>query len=819
MKTIRFFLNIILIFITLATNAQIYKIDGHVADSLTKQNLAFVNIVINNNGTLGTTTDIDGNFEIRSRDEIKKLTFSYVGYKSKKIDITEGGKVSLQIIMQSENIELQEVVVNAGENPAHRIIENVIRNRKRNNPENLNSYSYTIFDRMILTLDTTLITDTALMNINNFVRRSDLMIMETVSEKYHKKPNKNKKEIKANFITGLSNPMYFYVIEGMQSLSFYDDFIRIDNKDYVNPITPGSTSRYFFNIESEVPAGGNDTIFQISFKPRRGATFDGLRGVLTIHSDGWAVANVKAEPAVETKPDALFNIKFKIQQLYTKVNDSVWFPQQLNTDIEFLEMFTDGKDEVYISAKPGQANTVKLLGIGKSYISDIKVNEDISDKIFGNTDIDIADNSTEKDEDFWRQYRNDSMSRRVARTNAFVKRMEEKADVDFDKFIGNTMTIIEDGCIPAGPVDIRLNDILSYNEADGFYAGFGAKTNQKVSKRISVGAYGGYWFAAKKPNYGGNFFVRMDKKHNLDMNLTFDRKFVKVGDYGFSRSEYNALDESYFKYYYTKWTTLNTSLSAELSRRFGRIFQGFVKFSVSGVDDDYHGNRNDYWGQFKISKLDFRLRIAFGERLMGGPKGLVVVERGKPEIWVGYQKGMKGVFSSPHNFDKIQLQFSDYWKFRYIGKTSLTIQAGYVFGDIPFNEVFSMFGTGSGFGIYATESFSTMGPNEFFCDRFAALFFSHNFGRLFKSNRFRPEFIIVTNIGIGDLEDRDRYTSTVHDFKSIKDGYYESGLAIGNILDLGTSHVGFACMYRYGPYSFDKMSDNFAYKIKITFSF
>lgn len=819
MKILKYLLNLILIINCLTSNAQTFGIKGHVADSTSKQNLAFVNIVVNNDGTLGTTTDIDGNFEIRSRNEIRNLTFSYVGYKSKTLTVEEVKKTNNKIFLQNENIELQEVIVHAGENPAHRIIENVIKNRKRNDPENLDSYSYTIFDRMILTLDTTLITDTALMNINNFVRRSDLMIMETVSEKYHKKPNKNKKEIKANIISGLSNPMYFYVIEGMQSLSFYDNFIKINDKDYVNPITPGSTSKYFFNIESKIPTGEGDTIFQISFKPRRGTTFDGLKGVLTIHSDCWAVANVKAEPATEPKPDALFNIKFKIQQLYTKVNDSVWFPHQLNTDIEFFEMFTDGKNEVYISAKPGQENTVKLLGIGKSYISNIKVNEEISNKTFGNTDIDIAEKSTERDDDFWRQFRNDSVSRRVAKTNAFVNRMEKKAGIDADKIIENAMTIMEDGCIPAGAVDIKLHDILSYNDANGFYLGFGAKTNQKMSKRISIGAYGGYWFAANKLNYGGNFFVRMDKKHNFDMNLAFDRKFQKVGHYGFSGDEYSPLDESYFKYYYTKWTTLNTSLTAEFSRRFGRIFQGFLKFSVNGVDNDYYDKHNDYWGQFKISKLDFRLKIAFGERLMGSPKGLVVVERGKPEIWIGYQKGLKNVFGCQHDFDKIQFQFSDYWKFRYIGKSSLTIQAGYVFGDIPFNEVFSMFGTGSGFGVYATESFTTMAPNEFFCDRFAALFFSHNFGKLFNSNVFKPEFIFLTNIGIGDLKDSDKYSTLDHEFKSIKDGYYESGLAIENILDLGTARLGFACLYRYGPYSFDNVGDNFAYKIKITFSF
>jgi len=810
---------ILLLINGLTINAQSYYIKGHVADSTSKQNLAFVNIIINNDGTLGTTTDIDGNFDIKSRNEIKTLTFSYVGYKSKSLTSEEVTKLKNNIFLQKENIELQEVIVHAGENPAHRIIENVIKNRKKNDPENLDSYSYTIFDRMILTLDTTLVTDTALMNINNFVRRSDLMIMETVSEKYHKKPNKNKKEIKANIISGLSNPMYFYVIEGMQSLSFYDNFIKINDKDYVNPITSGSTSKYFFNIESKIPTEDGDTIFQISFKPRRGTTFNGLKGILTIHSDCWAVANVKAEPAVEADPKAMFNIKFKIQQLYTKVNDSVWFPQQLNTDIEFFEMFTNGKDQVTISATPGQPNSVKLIGIGKSYISNIKVNEDISNKVFGNTDIDIADKSTERDADFWRQYRNDSVSKRVANTNAFVNRMEKKNNIDADELLDKAMTIAEEGNIPLGPIDLKLGDVLSYNDANGFYMGFGLKTNQKVSKRISIGAYGGYWFAASKLNYGTNFFVRMDKKHNFDMNLAFDRRFYKVGNYGFSETEYNPLDESCYRYYYLKWTTLNTAVSAEFSRRFGKIFQGFVKFSVNGVDNDYYGKRNDYWGQFKISKLDFRLRIAFGERLMGSPKGLIVVEKGKPVIWLGYQKGLKGVFDCQHNFDKFQFKFTDYWKFRYIGTSSLSIHAGYVFGDMPFNEVFSMFGTGDGFGVYTTESFSTMHPNEFFCDRFVALFFNHNFGRLFKSQKFKPEFIFVTNIGLGDIKNPEKFAHTGHDFKSIKDGYYESGIAIENILDLKTAHIGFACLYRYGPYSFDKVGDNFAYKIKVTFSF
>jgi hypothetical protein len=59
-------------------------ISGIVTDEVSKDKLAFVNIVVNENGTLGTTSDIDGNFIINSKEEIKSLTFSFVGYERRK---------------------------------------------------------------------------------------------------------------------------------------------------------------------------------------------------------------------------------------------------------------------------------------------------------------------------------------------------------------------------------------------------------------------------------------------------------------------------------------------------------------------------------------------------------------------------------------------------------------------------------------------------------------------------------------------------------------------------------------------------------------
>ena len=51
-------------------------------------------------------------------------------------------------------------------------------------------------------------------------------------------------------------------------------------------------------------------------------------------------------------------------------------------------------------------------------------------------------------------------------------------------------------------------------------------------------------------------------------------------------------------------------------------------------------------------------------------------------------------------------------------------------------------------------------------------------------------------------------------------GYYESGLLINNILGIfGLLNIGVGAFYRYGPYSFENVADNFAYKFTLQFPF
>lgn len=643
---------IILIFI-LCINivyAQKNQYEGTVIDSKNKQALAFVNITYNDDGKLGTTTDIDGKFVISNSIDIQSITLSFVGYQ--KLTLTKEELNRTKVIkLTPSDIELDEVVVYAEDNPAHRIIDNMVKNRKRNNINSLESYSYTMYDRIIITIDTTDLSKISA-DIKELVKNNDIMVMETVSEQYHKKPNKNKKIIKANTISGLNNPMYFYLVDNIQSLTFYEDNINIFGTDYLNPISKDSKKKYFFNLESVIPETDNDTVFLISFKTRKNANINGLQGIITTHSKGWAIANVKASPI---KTDIVADIR--IQQLYERVSDSIWFPKQLNTNIIFLKEPVQNYDSV---TKETITDTILMTGIGKSYLKDIKVNNEISDKIFDFNNITLSPDAGDKDMEFWALYRNDSINERVNNTYTFVDSLLTSNRINLDLIFNTSMNLIENQSIPIGVFNIKLDNVIRYDIINNLYLGLGFGTNNKLSRIAGLDTYFGYWFGAKEMNYGVNGHVSIIPIYDTKLTLGFDHRFNTFGEYGFY-DNFSILNNLTFKDYFVKNTTLNTGINAEFSTYITHFMKGFVKMNVgdrrircgySLINDNTDINKT-----YRIARLDMKLRIAFGEVLIFSNKQLKAKGKASPEIWLMYSKGLKGFMGSEYNYDKVQLQF------------------------------------------------------------------------------------------------------------------------------------------------------------------
>ncbi|MEI7981905.1 MAG: carboxypeptidase-like regulatory domain-containing protein, partial [Bacteroidota bacterium] len=87
--------------------AQEVAVSGKVTDATDGSSIPGVTVVIKNT-TLGTVTDIDGNYTIKVKPGVT-LVFSYVGYQSQEKAFT--GDIKINVVLASSVSSLNEIVV------------------------------------------------------------------------------------------------------------------------------------------------------------------------------------------------------------------------------------------------------------------------------------------------------------------------------------------------------------------------------------------------------------------------------------------------------------------------------------------------------------------------------------------------------------------------------------------------------------------------------------------------------------------------------------------------------------------------------------
>ncbi|NJL74774.1 MAG: carboxypeptidase-like regulatory domain-containing protein [Saprospiraceae bacterium] len=111
--------------------AKAQKISGRVVASDTKEALAFVNIVIQPEGT-GTYSDEDGNFELNATSSNVRMIFSLLGYETLEKDYTLSAPLDVKIELKPTILELNEAVVEAKkENIGKTIMKLVIDEKEK----------------------------------------------------------------------------------------------------------------------------------------------------------------------------------------------------------------------------------------------------------------------------------------------------------------------------------------------------------------------------------------------------------------------------------------------------------------------------------------------------------------------------------------------------------------------------------------------------------------------------------------------------------------------------------------------------------------
>ena len=786
---------------------QSHNLSGKITDERNRQPMAFVNVVVNE-GQQGVISDIDGKYTISSDMPITKVKFSSIGYEPKTVTI-QAGQMKCNIALTPMTFELGEVTVEAGENPAHRIIDSLMAHRKANNPNSLESYSYKIYDKMVFTVDSTELgnalsekkEDNDLKAFDSILKKSDLMVMETASQVLFKAPDHKLQNVLGTKISGMKNPTFVYLVNSMQSVSFYDETVTITGTDYVNPISNGSKTHYFFTLEAVEPIGQGDSLYIISFHPMRGSTFKGLRGTMTVNSDGWALQSVKASP---DEQGGLFVVV--IQQLYQKV-EGQWFPMQLNTNLKFPSVVANVDDAAF-----------SMVAIGKSYLTDIEINPELSRKLFSELEIKVDPDASFRDETFWDAHRIDSLTERVKATYILVDSLTQGTDI-FDRVIGLTDKLLNESTFPIGFIDLDLGNIIKISSLRGWHFGLGLSTNQRLSRWFSLNGSFGYWTRLKDWDYAGGLKLNLNPQRQMELGFQYSHKSEPMAEFG-SLLEWENNSEfaqAYYKYtFYENIRTRRDRFDLTYSTRFAQHFKAYLNLSRSHkhYNQQFYHVPSDSLTEGRFTVAELKIRFAYNEKFLSTPQGIRSLGTLSPIVWLSYQHAFPNVFGSEFEYDRFKLEASKNFYTHYLGVSKVILQAGYATKTCPVMETFNILGTYERFGIYSPGSFSTMRLDEFFCDRFVALYLSHNFnGMLWKTNSrwFHPELSIITNIGWGDMKRAAAYPDK--NFNTMEKGYFESGIVVDGLLATPLTKIGVGAFYRYGPYSLPKVWDNFAWKL------
>jgi hypothetical protein len=90
--------------------AQTVRITGTVTSSEDGMPIPGVSVVVKGT-TTGGITNVDGKYELNVAASAQTLVFSFVGMKTQEVAI--GGRAVIDIVLQSESLQVDEVVVTA----------------------------------------------------------------------------------------------------------------------------------------------------------------------------------------------------------------------------------------------------------------------------------------------------------------------------------------------------------------------------------------------------------------------------------------------------------------------------------------------------------------------------------------------------------------------------------------------------------------------------------------------------------------------------------------------------------------------------------
>lgn len=707
-------------------------VSGKIYDAQTKESLPFVNVAFKGS-KIGTTTDINGAYNLETYYAEDTLMASFIGYKPMAKAVKKDKSQVIDFFLEPGSVSISQVVISAkdSENPAHTILKKIINNKPVNNREKLDSYEYEVYNKIQFDLNnlTEKFTKRKLFKDFDFIfDRIDssqakvalpFFMTESLSDYYYRRQPKGRKEIiRATKVSGIENESITQFLGQMYlDVNIYDNTLGIFGKNFVSPISNYGLMFYQYYLVDSMYID-NKWCYRLDFNPKNENELV-FKGHFWVNDTTYAIKEIDAR--ILKSANINFITDLRVSHRYQEVEKEVW----MLTREEIVADFTISEKEM------------GFYGRKLTTYRDFVINEPKENSFYGGAEHVIVESVVNaKPETYWHDARHEIITGDQQAIYDMVDSL--KTNQVFMTYV-DVVNFLILGYWIKGPVEIGpVFTFLSYNSVEGLRPKFGLRTSNDFSTSLLLEGYLAYGTQDKRFKYmlGGQYFISKRPRQIVGAYYSEDMELIGQTPNYFPRDHWVQvftsrspqdrliLNKQLKVFTEREWFT-GFSTRLEFKRRdlAARGAWGFQK------EQTYNGEVQTVdINSIVTSEVSLGVRFAYRENFVEGEFERVSLGSNWPIFKINVDFGIPGILGSEYKYQKLTASMTDKVPFGPFGNLRLTLEGGRTWQALPYPLQFVHAGSESIF--QNSNAFNTMNYFEFVSDKYVAVRAEHHFDGL-----------------------------------------------------------------------------------------
>lgn len=769
------------------------KVSGRVIDAQTGEGMPDVRVRFQNS-KIGTLTDSLGFYTLQTYYATDSITYMMPEFNLVTKAIKKDQEQVIDVKLTEAIVDITEVTVKPpDEFPSTTLHKKVIAHKDINNKEKLSSYDYELYNKIQIDLNN--IGDK--FKDRDIVKRLDVVmnyldsidggktylpviLSENISQfSYKNNPKKKRELVSATRISGIENlQLNQFLGEMYLDFNIYDNYLNIFQKAFISPVANFARNYYKFYLEDSMFID-NNWCYKLRFAPKR-------TGDMTFEGEMWINDTTYAVKSFKAKLSPWANINY-VQDLYMEhqfdqVQPEVW-------------MLTEEKMILDLKVTKG----TKLYGFyGRKYSSrkNFVINKEHPDDYYkSDFTVEFADSAKIRDRDYWIAHRHIPLN---DQENGIDNMVDSLNHDPFFKFLKNSTYMLATGYYPVGKIEIgSIYSLVSVNPVEKFRTGLAIRTSNAFSRRIEFGGRLYYGFGDERFKYGLTTRINITPKKRGLLILYGNRDIEQIG-ISPTAAAVGSTFSSLLRTGPLDKLTFVDKAGINLEKDLGKdfiIFGGFEWKEYTPLGLATYERRNEFGGldtirHIQSSEVTLRFRWCKDEEFISGNFDRTTLPSKFPILSVQGIFGIKGVFGSDYNYQKLEFAMEHNRNIGVLGRLRYGVNAGVVLGTVayPFLKVHE--GSQS-YWLY-TNSFNRMSYFEFISDRYVGGFIEQHwqgllFDRIPLIKKLKWRLVTTGRITYGAISQRHNDVMIIPSFTKQFGGipYAEASVGIENIFKLG----------------------------------